>query len=131
MKKIFIGIGITLAIFFIIVISIIVSLVTAGNAVVNEEIKQQEKIESDVSKLEVKDIKKVGDKLEGTITNTLEYPIDYLEINFKFFDKDGIKIEDNMTNTTNFSIGETWKFEIFLFEEEFQTYEYELNMSVY
>lgn len=130
-----IGAAVAIGILFILVVAVIISLAAGGAAVVNEidnNIQEEQlKIEKDVNTLKVENIKQVGDKIEGTITNTLDYNIDYLAIDFKFFDKEKVTISDGMANKTNFAVGEVWKFEIYLIETDFESYEYELDMSVY
>lgn len=134
MKKYFTGalIGFVMLILFSIFIVVILlgTVGVADNAIDNEIKKEEQKINNDLEKLEVKNLKQTGDTLTGTIKNNLDYDIDYLEINFKFYDKDGITVNDDMSNKTDFVKGEVWKFDIYLLHE-FNTYEYDLEMSIY
>lgn len=127
---------------FIIVIGVFISLVIVFLGIVlgfgatvkevDKNLKEKEAtISVDKNKLEATDIKIQGNKITGIIENTLDYEIDYLEINFKFYDKDKVTISDEMTNKTNFLPGEIWKFSIYLREDGFDSYDYKIEMSVY
>lgn len=134
-KKIVIGVIIAILVMLFGLTAIVVFVAETANNTIDEvetEIKNEEiKLENDVSKLEIENLHQEGDKLVGMITNTLNYNISYLEIDFKFYDKDGVTIYDDMTNKTNFSMGEKWRFELYLMEENFDSYDYEIEMSVY
>lgn len=80
-----------------------------------------------IKDLKIFDLEKKGDNLVGKIKNTTGKEIDYLEIKFEFLDKDKIIIADDFTNKTDFRDGDTWQFKIYLIEEDYDSYRYEIS----
>jgi hypothetical protein len=135
MKKILIGAGIGIGVLMIIGIFIFM-FVLAGigktaDVVDKEFTKQEQKIVDDKNKLKLENVKREGEYIRGSVTNTLGYKISYLEIGIKYLDKDKVKLNDDMTNTTDLEKGEKWKFEFMVFDD-YNSYQIKINdLSVY
>ena len=131
MKKILIGavIGVV-ALIIIVGVAGIVMLAGIGKTadVIDKEITKQEiKNVDDKNKLKITNIKKSGDTISGEVKNTLDYKIGYLEVSIKYLDKNKKKLSDDMEITTDLEKGETWKFDFYLFQEDFDSYSIKIN----
>ena len=68
--------------------------------------------------------------LSCTITNTSDFEIDYLEVEYKLLDANGVVIEKSFTNETDIAPGETRLIEIMVFED-YTDFQYEVKASVF
>lgn len=62
-------------------------------------------------------------KIVGTLENTLEEDISYIQLDYKTFDADGVVLDKSFTNETDVKVGEKRKVEIMVINDKFATYE--------
>ena len=128
--KIWVKIILTFAIIIAIILTILGLVIIFSANVIDNNIEQTERrLTVEAESLEPVDIKIEGDKLTGVIENSLGHDINYLEINFKFYDKENIIIDESVDITNNLKQNEKWKFEIYLINEvQFETYDYTVKI---
>lgn len=61
--------------------------------------------------------------VEGTLTNTSDKDYEYVQVSYGLYDADGNKIGDSFANTSGLSVGESWKFQAYVIEEDAESFE--------
>lgn len=96
----------------------------------NEKVSKDEVYKGLADKIEWKVQKdQFSTKIVGILENTLDEEIDYIQFNYKTFDKNGVVIDSSFTNETKVAPGEKRKVEILLVNKDFEKYEIKVSSS--
>lgn len=94
-----------------------------------QETEQQQVVEKDNIQALTKDMKwevesdGYSKTIVSTFENTTDKEIEYLQFDYKIFDKDGTVLESSMVFESDIAPGEKRKIEIFVLEEDFDSFE--------
>ena len=68
--------------------------------------------------------------VEGTVENTGDESIDYVEVRVEFYDDEGVRIEDGIDNTEDLDGGEQWRFDVvYLGDDPEAVEDYDIEVS--
>jgi hypothetical protein len=85
---------------------------------------------SDIDKMKVTDLKESTNEIKFNVTNQLDHKVDYLQVTFKYYNKEGVMVYDTFTNQTDLEAGKTYRFQIDKpYDEPYEKYEYELSFD--
>lgn len=102
------------------------------NEIEEESNKQQEAVNKMFENVEWEIIKDDwSTTITAVVTNNSDVKIDYVEVEYKLYDENGVTIESSFTNATDIEVGESRKIEIYVIEDDFSDWSWNVTSNVF